>query len=167
MRTGLRISDFLRIEKSNILGSVINITTQKTAQNLTIPIHPQFKKILKKRDGQFPRRISDSKFNKYIKEICQLAEINNPTPGSKINPKTNRKEVGVYPKHELIGSHTCRRSFATGLFLAGFEDSIVMKATGHKSVNQYLKYVKASNEEHINKLNEYWEKQEIKNTNGK
>ncbi|MEZ4853077.1 hypothetical protein [Flavobacterium sp.] len=38
--TGLRVSDFLKITKDNILGNVINITTTKTNQNLTIPIHP-------------------------------------------------------------------------------------------------------------------------------
>ena len=30
---------------------------------------PKVKQILNKRNGEFPRRISDQKFNKYIKEV--------------------------------------------------------------------------------------------------
>ncbi|MCX7551551.1 tyrosine-type recombinase/integrase [Xanthomarina sp. F2636L] len=157
LRTGLRISDFLRIDKGNIIGNVINITTLKTEQNLTIPIHPQFQKILEKRNGEFPKKISDQKFNKYIKEVCQVAEINTPTYGAAIKEGSNKKELDIYPKYKLISSHTCRRSFATNLFLEGFEASVIMMATGHKSIKQFLQYIKASQDEHIKKLSKYWE----------
>src|SRR5690606_12339935 len=160
LRTGLRVSDFMRIKEENIHGSVINITTQKTNENLTIPIHPQFKEILNKRDGAFPREISSQKFNLYIKEICEKVEIDKPVYGSLLNSETKRKENGVYPKHKLVSSHTCRRSFATNLFLAGFENSTIMKATGHSSEKQFLNYIKASQDEHIKKLSEYWNNQE-------
>lgn len=160
LRTGLRVSDFMRIKEENIHGSVINITTQKTNDNLTIPIHPQFKEILNKRDGAFPREISSQKFNLYIKEICEKVEIDKPVYGSLLNSETKRKENGIYPKHKLVSSHTCRRSFATNLFLAGFENSTIMKATGHSSEKQFLNYIKASQDEHIKKLSEYWNNQE-------
>tara|TARA_R110002050_G_scaffold157464_2_gene286098 strand:+ start:11401 stop:12669 length:1269 start_codon:yes stop_codon:yes gene_type:complete len=162
LRTGLRISDFLRIKKENILGNVINITTQKTQQNLTIPIHPQFQKILNKRNGNFPKSLSDQKFNKYIKEVCSEAEIDNQIFGSKRNPETNRKEAKIYAKHELISSHCCRRSFASNLFAAGIDTSVIMKATGHKTESQFIKYIKLSQDEHIKKLSEYWDKQSKK-----
>jgi integrase len=161
LRTGLRISDFLRISKENIINNVINITTKKTGQNLTIPIHPQFEKILSKSGGQLPRKISDQKFNKYIKEICEEAGINSLTPGMIRNDK-NRKEFGVYPKFKLISSHTCRRSFATNLYLAGIETKIIMRATGHKSEKQLLQYIKASQDEHVKMISNYWKKHEIK-----
>jgi integrase len=159
LRTGLRISDFLRIEKKNILGNVINITTEKTKQNLTIPIHPQFKKTLDKRKGKLPNKISDQKFNLYVKEVCKEAGIIKVTYGSGKDEKTKKKKLGYYPKHKLISSHTCRRSFATGLFLGGVDNSIATKATGHKSEKEYLGYIKASQDEHIKKISEYWEKQ--------
>ncbi|MDO7173451.1 tyrosine-type recombinase/integrase [Mariniflexile sp. AS56] len=162
LRTGLRVSDFLRIKKENILGNVINITTLKTEQNLTIPIHPQFQKILDKRQGGFPQSISDQKFNKYIKEVCKEAGIDTPTYGSGVKEGEKKKTLDIFPKHELITSHCCRRSFATNLFLAGFDNATIMAATGHKSTKQFIQYVKASNEEHIKKLSEYWEKQNKK-----
>lgn len=159
LRTGLRVSDFLRIEAENILGNVINITTLKTQQNLTIPIHPQFQTILDKRGGDFPKKISDQKFNKYIKEVCKVAKINTPTYGSGLKENEKKKSLGVFPKHELISSHCCRRSFASNLFAAGIDTSVIMKATGHKTESQFIKYIKLSQDEHIKKLSDYWEKQ--------
>lgn len=164
LRTGLRVSDFLRITKENIIGNVINITTQKTNQNLTIPIHPQFQKVLDKRNGKFPRKISEQKFNKYIKKVSEKAGINEKSYGTKFNEKSKKRELGLYPKHELVTSHTCRRSFATNLFLAGkFDNNIIMKATGHKSEKQFLTYIKATKDEHVRKLSDYWKQSDLNN----
>ncbi|HRZ32594.1 MAG TPA: tyrosine-type recombinase/integrase [Flavobacterium sp.] len=157
LRTGLRVSDFLRIGKENVIDNIINITTQKTNQNLYIPIHPQFQEVLNKRNGEFPREISDQKFNLYIKTACEEVGLKEMVFGAKINPETNRKEFKIYPKHELVTSHICRRSFATNLFLAGFDNSTIMKATGHQSEAQFLKYIKASQTEHLQKISAYWE----------
>lgn len=163
LRTGLRVSDFLRIKDENIIGNVINITTQKGEQNLTIPIHPQFRKTLDKRKGKFPKRISDQKFNIYIKEVCKEVKINQKTYGKKYNEETKKNEMGYFPKYDFVSSHTCRRSFATNLFLAGIDNNIIMSATGHKSLKQFLKYIKATKDEHIMKLTEYWNKINIDN----
>lgn len=162
LRTGLRISDFLKINKSNILGNIISITAQKTNQHLLIPIHPQFQAVLDKRNGEFPREISDPKFNLYIKEICEVVGLDKQTSGGKINPKTKRKEFGIFPKFELVTSHICRRSFATNLFLAKFDNATIMKATGHQSESKFLKYIKATDEEHLQKISEYWANQTLK-----
>ena len=162
LRTGLRVSDFLRINTENILdNNVFNITTRKTQQNLTIPIHPQFQRVLDKRNGSFPNRISDQKFNKHIKDVCEAVRIDKPTFGSIMNPETKRKEAKIYPKYKLISSHCCRRSFSSNLYKAGFEISVIMKATGHRSSSQFIKYIKLSQDEHIKKLSEYWENQDI------
>ena len=102
LRTGLRVSDISIVNKEHLIGSVINITPVKTDLNLTIPIHPDFRKILNKRKGEFPNKISDAKFNKYIKDVCQEAKINTLTFGSKKNPETKRVELKLYPKHERV-----------------------------------------------------------------
>ena len=72
LRTGLRISDFLRLKDTNIKNGYIEIETQKTGQTVTIPLHKQVKEILEKRNG-FPRAISDQKFNEHVKELCIVA----------------------------------------------------------------------------------------------
>ncbi len=154
--TGLRISDFLRISEKNILENVINITTTKTNQNLTIPIHHYFNEILKKRNGKFPRTISDVKFNKYIKDVAEEVGLKEKTFGSKIDKKSKVKAEDYYEKWELVTSHVCRRSFATNLFLAGIDVSIIRKATGHTTEKSFVNYIKASKDEHIQKISDYW-----------
>lgn len=159
--TGLRVSDFLKIKEENIFENVINLTTTKTKQNLTIPIHPYFKEILNKRKGKFPRSISDQKFNKYIKDIALEVGLKAKTYGSKRDEENNKKTEGYYEKWELVSSHICRRSFATNLFLAGIEVSIIRKATGHSSEKLFLNYVKANQNDHIKVISDYYNKNNI------
>ena len=158
LRTGLRISDFLRLKKTNIKNGYIEIETQKTGQTVTIPLHPQVKAILEKR-GSFPRAISDQKFNEHVKEVCRDAKFKELTAGSKINKKTKRKEEGIYPKWELVTSHICRRSFASNLY-GKLDNLTIMAITGHQTETQFLKYIKITNTEKAEKLKNYWNKQE-------
>ena len=157
LRTGLRISDFLRLKDANIKNGYIEIKKQKTGQTVTIPLHKQVKAILERRNG-FPRAISDQKFNEHVKELCRVAKFTALTPGSKINKDTKRKEEGIFQKWELVSSHICRRSFATNLY--GHLDNLtIMGITGHQTETQFLKYVKITNTEKAEKLKDYWNKQ--------
>ncbi len=168
LRTGLRISDLKRINQFLFSKDKIIISaTEKTGAKVEIPLHPEVKAILKERDGKLPRIISEQKFNDYIKEICKLAGFTQQILGYKRNPKTNRKERGYFPKYQLISSHTCRRSFATNLY-GKLEDRVIMAITSHKSILQFHKYIKISNEQYVEKLAEYWEQQnELKNSKPK
>lgn len=184
LRTGLRISDFLRLEKYNFIGEFIEILTSKTAHPVVIPLHPQVKEILAKRNGNLPKQISDAKFNKYVKEACKAVGFDEMIDGAKmVNKKEekgffpdssilsknkSRKVFDKYPKHELITSHTCRRSFASNLY-GKLPNFTIMAITGHKTESQFLKYIKITPRENAEKLKEYWDKIEIdkqKLTNG-
>ena len=171
LRTGLRISDFLtKLKEFNINDEYIEIETTKTGENVVIPLHPQIKAILEKRGGKLPHKISDPKFNKYIKEVCQEVGINEEVEGAKIENKKNekdffntdihiynknRKTSGQFPKYELITSHTCRRSFASNLY-GKIPNLSIMAITGHKTEAQFLKYIKITPKEHAQKLKELW-----------
>ena len=157
LRTGLRISDFLRLKDTNIKNGYIEIETQKTGQTVTIPLHKQVKAILEKRNG-FPRAISDQKFNEHVKDVCQEVGFKEKVHGSKINKKTKRKEEGLYHKYELVTSHICRRSFATNLY-GKLDNLTIMGITGHQTETQFLKYIKITNTEKAEKLKDYWNKQ--------
>lgn len=159
LHTGLRVSDFLRLKQTNIKDGFFEIETQKTGQNVIIPMHKQVKEILQKRGG-FPRQISDQKFNLHVKELCKKAKLKEMVEGSKINSKTKRKEKGVFPKHELVTSHICRRSFATNLY-GELPNMVIMAITGHTTEAQFLKYIKITPKEHAERLKEYWKEQEI------
>lgn len=159
LRTGLRVSDFLRITNGNIFGEIINITTTKTRQRLFIPIHPQVRAVLNKRNGKLPYNISDQKFNLKIKQICQQIGLTEKVAGAKIDSLSKRKLSGIYPKFELVTSHICRRSFATNLYLQNIDPAIIMKATGHKTEAHFLHYIKATDDEHVAKIADFWKTQ--------
>ncbi|MEA1847504.1 phage integrase SAM-like domain-containing protein [Chryseobacterium sp. MHB01] len=164
--TGLRISDLKRINSFDISNNRIKIIeTEKTNSFIEIPIHPQLKSILEKREGILPE-ISDQRFNEYVKELCELVGINEVILGSLRNPETNRKEKGYYTKFKLIASHTCRRSFVSNHY-GKLDDKTIMAITTHKSHSQFLDYVKTSKREHAEKLEKYWEEKEKSKKNPK
>lgn len=161
--TGLRVSDLLQLNKSKIEDNYINLTNKKTGIPVIIPLHEQVIFTLNKRQGKFPRKISDQKFNDYIKDVCELAEINQLVKGAKMVPvvindeEVYRKVIDNYPKHELVSSHICRRSFASNHY--GKLDTLtIMKITGHKTEKSFLEYIKITPQEHAKKLREFWEK---------
>jgi integrase len=167
LRTGLRISDFLTLSKKDIVDGFIQIQTKKTDYPVIIPLHRDVKNILAKRQGEFPRNISDQNFNVYIKEVAKIAGLTEKIEGAKITEiivkedgkkKTiHRKTLGKFPKHELVTSHICRRTFATLLY--GTIDTLtIMKITGHQTEKQFLGYIKVTPKEYAQKLREHWKK---------
>ena len=50
--------------------------------------------------------------------------------------------ISQKPKHELVTSHTARRSIATNAVLAGLPIDAIMKITRHKNVQTFMKYVR-------------------------
>ncbi len=160
--TGLRVSDLKRINDFNISNNRLKIAgTEKNSAFVEIPIHSQLKFILEKRKNFLPN-ISEQKFNAYIKEVCELAGINEVILGKLKDPKTNRKVSGYYEKYKLISTHSCRRSFLSNHY-GKLDDKTLMAISTHKSHSQFLKYVKTSFKEHADKLEKYWEdKEELK-----
>lgn len=148
--TGLRFSDFSRLARKNIQKDNIEILTQKTLTPVIIPLHTYVKAILEKYDYDLPKVISNQKFNKYIKEVCEVAKIEdeilvNETKGIL---RTSKTEI----KSDLISAHTARRSFATNAFLAGVPPIQIMKITGHKTEKAFMTYIKISESENAKKL---------------
>ena len=148
--TGLRFSDLGKLTKDNLTKSTIEITTQKTDTSVSIPMHPIVSNILNKHNNSLPRLMSNAKFNMYIKEVAELAKINEPILIEQT--KGNLKTKQTVSKHTLISAHTARRSFATNAFIAGVPPIQIMKLTGHKTEASFMKYIKISNEENAKKL---------------
>lgn len=150
--TGLRVSDLFRVSKENINGRDIDIKTQKTGETVSIPITAQARVIMEKYDYQFPK-ISNQKYNDFIKEVAKRAEINDHitreyTKGGLIVRETNKK-------YELVSSHTARRSFATNAYLADVPTLQIMKITGHKTESAFMKYIKMSAKDNARKLHSH------------
>lgn len=162
--TGQRISDFMRFTDSQIRIekgiSLIEFTQKKTKKLMTIPLHRKVIEILNKRNGKFPYVISDQKYNDYIKDVCEIAEINETVKGSKRtetekDSKIYRKESGIYKKWELVTSHIGRRSFATN-FYGKIPTTLLISATGHSTEVMFLKYIGKSNKDMALELNNYF-----------
>lgn len=157
--TGQRVSDFLRFSKEMIrkeMGkTLIEFTQVKTDKIMTIPLSKKVQEILKKRNGNFPYKISDQRYNEHIKKVCELAGIQKLTSGSLINPLTKRKINGVYPKWQLVSSHIGRRSFATNYY-GKIPTALLIGATGHASEKQFLEYIGKSDTQKALALAEYF-----------
>jgi len=147
--TGQRISDFMRFNKDMITVEdglyFLEFTQIKTTKETTVPLHPKVLEILNKKGGKFPYAISDQKYNDFIKIVCELAEINEPTQGSKMletepDSKVYRKKLGMYKKWELVTSHIGRRSFATN-FYGRIPTEYLINITNHATEFQFLQYV--------------------------
>lgn len=153
--TGLRFSDFTTIESEHIKGNMIQLRTEKTSEDVVIPIHWMVREIMKKYDppNSLPPVMSNQKLNDYLKELGQLAGLDEEVimTTSKAGKRVDEK----YVKYELIQSHTARRSFATNAYLADVPTLAIMKITGHKTERAFLRYIKVTPEENARRLLEH------------
>ncbi len=138
---GQRGGDLLKINEDNFVNrnglSVIELQQQKTGKQIAIPILDEARELLA--DG-LPHYISIQKLNEYIKDVCELAGLDEPIQGSKFDKKKNRKVKGIFPKHRLITSHVCRRSFATNLY-GVLPTPLIMQITAHSTEKMLLQYI--------------------------
>lgn len=147
--TGLRYSDFSKINKKNISDNKIIIETQKTKTKVVIPIHWVVREIIDS-GYDFSFSVHPQKMNNYIKDMARMAGIDKDVLirrniGGK-NQSVTRK------KYELVCTHTARRSFATNAYKSGIPTIAIMKITGHRSEKAFLKYIKITEEENAEML---------------
>lgn len=147
--TALRVSDFNRLEEINLDDKFVRIRTKKTLNPVVIPINGMFRKIL---DSGFDisTKIADQNINDHIKEICELAGIDEIVKITKF--AINERLSYSYPKFQLVSNHTARRTGATNMYKAGIPTISIMKITGHKSEKDFLKYIKITAEENAEML---------------
>ncbi len=148
--TGLRISDLRRLTKTNLKENYIQIKTKKTGENVYIPYHDTVREIIAKYDGEIPPIISEQKYNDYLKELGELAGLDEPINTSRT--KAGKVVTETQPKYSLITSHTARRSFATNAYKNDVPVIAIMKITGHKTERSFMKYIKISKEESAEQL---------------
>ena len=165
--TGLRFSDLSQLtpDKFTEDGTRLKIKTVKTGEIVVIPLHWTIKEILQKYNGEPPRVISNQKMNEYIKELAELAKINERVTITKTKGGLNFEQN--FEKWELVTVHTARRSFATNMYLAGVPTISIMKITGHRTERAFMKYIKVSQEQNADKLSKhpYFSKSPLKVVN--
>jgi len=146
--TAQRYGDYSRINKSNIKeiegNRVVELIQQKTGEKCFIPIRPELETILKRYDYTLPKTF-EQKVNSGIKKIGLKAGITEYIKTEKNRGgSTVKKEV---EKCNLICTHTARRTGITLMYLAGINVIDIMKLSGHKTPQEFLKYVRVSKEQ--------------------
>ena len=163
--TGQRASDLLQMTPKMFIeidgNTFINLHQQKTKNGVLIPLHDEVKKIIEKRNGQFPpvfsHNIESAKtiFNKYLRTIAKKANITRLDFGKKYDDTTKRFVYGQYPLCEIISSHVCRRSFATHNYIK-VPTPIIMAVTGHRTEKEFLNYIGKDFNDQSKEILNYW-----------
>lgn len=159
--TGQRVSDFMRFTKDMIRYEnkkpLIEFTQVKTDKIMTVPLSKKVMSILDKRGGNFPNKITDQKYNNFIKTVCELANLNNEFKGGIIEVIDNvkRKKLGTFKKWQLVTSHIGRRSFATNNY-GKIPTSLLISATGHSTEQMFLEYIGKTDTQKAMQLADYF-----------
>ena len=151
--SGQRYSDYSRFDKKYINGDSIVIRAKKTGQFSYIPLNPKLKRLLEKYDWKL-LLISSQKFNQKIQMICKSAGFTDVIQADKFFG--NRKESKDLPRWKLIGSHTARRSFITLSAQRNVPRSIIMQATGIKSLKTLDNYIRFDNDKMNEEIFKAW-----------
>ena len=158
--SSLRHSDADNLRRSDIKGDHMNVTTIKTGDSVSIELNDITKAILEKykdvpfKDNKALPSFTNQAMNRSLKDLCQLAEINEPIRITTY--KGNVRTDAVHPKWELIGTHTGRRTFIVQALSMGISPNIVMKWTGHsdyKAMKPYIDIVDSIKAESMTKFN--------------
>lgn len=143
--TSLRYSDVVEVRRVDIQNGVLNITTQKTHDRLPIVLHKNALAILEKykdedfKNGKALPYITNQQMNRALKDLGEICGFTTPYTITCYRNGTRYDEV--YPKYELIGTHTGRKTFICFALSNGVPPDVVMKFTGHcdyKSMKPYI-----------------------------
>lgn len=157
--TGLRYSDVFNLRRSDIKGDHIEVTTVKTSDSLIIELNDHSKAILEKyKDVKFENDkalpvITNQKMNDYLKEVAELAEINEPVRQTYY--KGNERIDEVTPKYALLGTHAGRRTFICNALALGIPPQVVMKWTGHSDYKAMKPYIDIANDIKANAMSKF------------
>lgn len=156
--TSVRVSELFTFNIENIIedgkDKYLKVTERKnintTGGKKIIYLLPQVIEIMNKRGGNFPRKISEQRYNEYIKQVCKSVGFTAPTEGAKsINIGTDkdpvhRKVKGIYPFNELVTSHSGRKTYVT-LFSEYLPTEIIKIQTNHHS-NEMVEHYNRTDE---------------------
>lgn len=154
--TGVRYSDIQNISRDDIKGSVWKVRTQKTHQIIEIPLNSYALSILAKYND-FPQPlpvISNQKMNKYLKELCELAGIDETVKTVKY--KGSQRIESTFKKYEVIGTHTARRTFISLSLQKGMKPDVIMAITGHSTYKMMQRYLKIADEHKREEMDKVW-----------
>ena len=157
--TGLRYSDVFNLRRSDIKGDYIEVTTVKTSDSLIIELNKHSKAILDKykdvsfEDDKVLPVITNQKMNDYLKELAELAGIDEPVRQTYY--RGNERIDEVTPKYALLGTHAGRRTFICNALALGIPPQVVMKWTGHSDYKAMKPYIDIADDIKANAMSKF------------
>ena len=157
--TGLRYSDVFNLRRSDIKGDHIEVTTVKTSDSLIIELNKHSKAILDKykdvafEDDKVLPVITNQKMNDYLKELAELAGIDEPVRQTYY--RGNERIDEVTPKYALLGTHAGRRTFICNALALGIPPQVVMKWTGHSDYKAMKPYIDIADDIKANAMSKF------------
>ena len=157
--SGLRYSDVFNLRRSDVKENHIEVTTVKTADSLIIELNDHSKTILNKyKDVHFEHDkvlpvITNQKMNDYLKELAELAGIDEPIRETYY--KGNERIDEITPKYALLGTHAGRRTFICNALSLGIPAQVVMKWTGHSDYKAMKPYIDIADDIKANAMSKF------------
>lgn len=138
--TGQRFSDIMRFNKADFKGNKWEFMSLKNKKIVTVPMTGfigNALSVLKKYDYKLPT-LSNQKFNDYLKEVGEKAEIDSQV---RIIRFSGVKEIEtIQSKYKYMSSHMARRTFVTIMLEKGVPITMVQKITQHSDLRTLIKY---------------------------
>ena len=157
--TGLRYSDVFNLRRSDVKDDHIEVTTVKTFDSLIIELNNHSKAIFDKyKDVAFENDkvlsvITNQKMNDYLKELAEMAGIDEPVRQTYY--KGNERIDEVTPKYALLGTHAGRRTFICNALALGIPPQVVMKWTGHSDYKAMKPYIDITDDIKVNAMSKF------------
>ncbi|KAA5534294.1 phage integrase SAM-like domain-containing protein [Paenimyroides baculatum] len=127
---------------------IVNVYQNKTDNTIShIPMYGAMEDYFSDKK-EFPYMCGrKNDFNEGVRLICEIMGFDEMMVGDirqKVEIYEGREEMrdvrGVYPRWQLVASHTLRRSFVTHQHIEKRPADLGMAITGHKDLNTYNKY---------------------------
>ena len=143
--TALRISDIRKLGEATIHDGVISIYQTKTKDLVQIPILKEIAPLITRyQERGFPT-FDQNWANNTIKELARQSGIDDTVTYKEY--RGGCVAIKQQPKWQRVSFHTARRSCITNLYRRGYPINYIMTLSGHRSVQAFQRYVKASTQE--------------------
>lgn len=97
--------------------------------------------------------ISNQKMNDYLKELAELAEINEPV--REVYYKGSERIEETTPKYALLSTHAGRRTLICNALSLGIAPQVVMKWTGHNDYKAIKPYIDIADDIRANAMDKF------------
>ena len=153
--TGQRFEDLINFDPKDIKNNAWDFISVKVKKRVIVPFEGYIApaKDILERIGYSVPKISNQKFNEYIKTVGKLAGMDEIIKITRYSGK--QKLVIEKRKYDFLSSHVGRRSMVTNLLSRNVPITLVQKLTAHSDIRTLMKYESANTYSLIDALNKF------------